>query len=310
MVRLTGAILCALALTAVGSLSAFATPTLSPALEGLLAPPPSSDYIEATPGGAGLLEGPFTSRDWSLLAASGTEATRTQRTLDRDGFVAGYGRTWVQRGTRHVLIEGVFAFNGGRGAKSYFSQSQLADKALPSYKGPLTVEGIPIYYGEQLFDAAQGLYTHAFAVVKGNDLFLTAVASLMDDLGTSGATQAKKQYDLAPEYTIPPALWPQEGTAPANDFGRLAGDIVIGVLLLGSAGLVVALVLRSRRHPSSPSMAMAGDVQALAVTLSPDGKYWWDGQTWKDAAHDVPPTVQRSGDGRFWWDGRVWRPIL
>jgi hypothetical protein len=306
LVRVTGATLVCLSLFGLGSVNALATPSPSPPLEGVLAPPPASDYIEATPGGAGLLEGPFNSRDWSLLAASGTEATRTQQTLDRDGFVAGYGRTWVQRGTRHVLIEGVFAFSGGRGAKSYFSQSQLADKALPSYKGPLTVEGIPTYYGEQLYDAAQGLYTHAFAVVKGNDLFLTAVASLKDDLGNSGATQTKKQYDLAPPFTIPPAQWPSEGTTAANDIGRVAAGVLIGVLVLGVIGVIVGFVIRSRQRPS---MLIAGASPAVTVTLSPDGKYWWDGVAWKDTEQEVPPAAQRSGDGQSWWDGRAWRPI-
>ena len=304
LLRLSGAIVCALSLFGLASVVALATPSPSPSLDGLLAPPPAADYIEATPGGAGLLEGPFTSHDWSLLAASGTEATRTETTLDRDGFVAGYGRTWVQRGTRHVLIEGVFAFNGGNGSKSYFSQSQLADKTLASYTGPLTLDGIPTYYGERLYDPAQGLYTDAFAMVKGNDLFLVAVASLKDDLGSSGATQAKKQYDMAPDFTIPPSQWPQSITATGFGFGWLLGDVFIGAVLLAVIGVVATLVVRSRRRP-----ALAGAGPLASLTLSPDGKYWWDGLAWKDANLEVPPTAQRSGDGQFWWDGNAWRPV-
>jgi hypothetical protein len=45
------------------------------------------------------------------------------------------------------------------------------------------------------------------------------------------------------------------------------------------------------------------------VQLSDDGKYWWDGQAWKDASLEAPPSAQRSSDGTLWWDGRNWRPV-
>lgn len=37
-----------------------------------------------------------------------------------------------------------------------------------------------------------------------------------------------------------------------------------------------------------------------AVTLSPDGRWWWNGQAWQPAV---------SADGRFRWDGTAWRPL-
>jgi hypothetical protein len=43
--------------------------------------------------------------------------------------------------------------------------------------------------------------------------------------------------------------------------------------------------------------------------MSPDGAFWWDGQTWRDAQHEVPPAAQRSADGAFWWDGQKWRAV-
>ena len=51
-------------------------------------------------------------------------------------------------------------------------------------------------------------------------------------------------------------------------------------------------------------------------TLSPDGRWWWDGQRWRPVA---PANVNqlrqdstgrwRSGDGRQWWDGQQWHRV-
>jgi len=43
--------------------------------------------------------------------------------------------------------------------------------------------------------------------------------------------------------------------------------------------------------------------------MSPDGNYWWDGQTWRDASREAPPAALRSLDGYYWWDGRTWRTV-
>ena len=78
---------------------------------------------------------------------------------------------------------------------------------------------------------------------------------------------------------------------------------MLGVVV---AGLVVFLVLR--RRPPAPS-AYASFAPALSLQMSADGHYWWDGQSWRDAAQEAPASAQRSDDGYYWWDGRTWRPV-
>jgi hypothetical protein len=61
--------------------------------------------------------------------------------------------------------------------------------------------------------------------------------------------------------------------------------------------------------PIQGSFPAAVAVPPSAVQMSDDRRSWWDGATWRDAEHEVPPGAQRSTDGQFWWDGQAWRPI-
>src|SRR5438067_308685 len=162
---------------ALGPLAATAapSPSPSPSLDKVLAPPPGSGFTELT---TGVLHGEFSAHDWATTNASGADATETQSTLTKDGFVDGYGKTWAQPSAGHAMIEAVIGFLAMR----------------------------------------------------------------------------------------------RRGSAPA-------------------------------------AMVGAGGAPAGAVQMSDDGNYWWDGQTWRDAAHETPPMAQRSGDGTLWWDGRTWRPV-
>jgi hypothetical protein len=42
-------------------------------------------------------------------------------------------------------------------------------------------------------------------------------------------------------------------------------------------------------------------------TLSPDRRFWWNGQLWIDASQAVPPGAVMSPDGLYWWDGVSWQ---
>jgi len=54
----------------------------------------------------------------------------------------------------------------------------------------------------------------------------------------------------------------------------------------------------------------AGSTPAARQTiLSPDRRYWWDGEGWQDTTMTAPPDSPRSPDGRWWWDGATWRPL-
>jgi hypothetical protein len=109
------------------------------------------------------------------------------------------------------------------------------------------------------------------------------------------------QYKSAPDATIPQSEWLQ------TDAASVALSAGIYAVIAGVVLAVAGLVMRSRRRTFSGVAMQAAP--APAVQMSPDGGYWWDGQGWRDAAHEVPPFAQRSTDGHFWWDGPQWRPV-
>ena len=299
-----------LAVTAAAVLSAasiaLAAPSPSPALSGILTPP-GSGFVEATSDIPGALEGSFDPQTFVTKLKS-THAAEVQQTLQRYGFEDGYWRMWINQAAGRVLAEMVIAFSGGDGAKRWLSGAQATDKADPSYQHSETLTGITSdYYGARFLYSADQSYSDWFAFVKGNDYFGISVVSTSSDLGTTAADQTTAQYLAAPDNTIPPSQWASlavTGGASAADFlGSAIGRILIYALIGGVAALIVGLVRRGRR-----GAAVAPVIQNAGGQMSADGRWWWDGQSWHDAAVEVPPGAQRSGDGRYWWDGTRWRP--
>jgi hypothetical protein len=191
------------------------------------------------------------------------------------------------------------AFGAGDGANRWLRSAQLADKADPNYQNSLSLTGIDNYYGAHFFYASSKTYGDGFAFVKGNDFFTLIFVSAADDLGTQAADQAKVQFSSAPDYTIPPAQQ-NPGNSAAYAAGGLTADVLFIAIIVGVILFVVGMVRRSRRRPA---------IAVGALQLSPDGRYWWDGQAWKDSQLEIPATAQKSADGQLWWDGRAWRPV-
>ena len=283
--------------------AALASPTPSPSLSGILAPPPTADYVEAAPTSASVLEGQFDATTFGVKLKV-PNAAQVEQTLARDGFVDGFWRTW-QKGHERVLLEMVIAFSGRDGAKSWLRGAEATDKLDADYLHPLSISGIDEYYGAHFYYKSSRTYGDWYAFVKGNDYFGLVIASAHDDLGTSAADQTKAQYAFAPAATIPQSQWPESRSSTvAFNVGSLLGGGIVLVLLAGLVLFVVGLARRSRRQTS-----FAGSVPGAGVQMSPDGRYWWDGQSWRDAQVQVPPSAQRSADGHFWWDGKQWRPV-
>jgi hypothetical protein len=312
-----GRLLCAIGVGIVVLLQpavALAASSPSPSLDGLLAAPPGSDFVELPATTPNVFAGAFDAQ--GFVTIDGTpDPTNDQKTMEADGFLSGFGKTWVQRSVNHALIEAVLAFKGGLGAGQWMRQLQAADKSQPEYKNAVTVDGISNYYGEHLYDATNVVYSDAFVMVKGNDAFLVVAASPKDDLGTIGSTQAKKQYDAAPAQTIPQAEWPESKVVNVvTTTVKVVGGVLVGILIILAIAVVV-IVTRSRRRPMLQAVPVMGGpggvapVPIAAVQMSDDRRSWWDGTTWKDAEHEAPPSAQRSSDGQFWWDGQTWRPI-
>ncbi|HEV2141066.1 MAG TPA: hypothetical protein VGT01_07720 [Candidatus Dormibacteraeota bacterium] len=294
-------------------LAAEAAPTPSPSLDTVLVKPPAIDFNELT---TSAFNGLFTAHDFATLNGNNSAAIQTENTLNRDGFVQGYGKTWTQASSGHGLIEAVMAFAGGQGAKNALRSLETGDKSDASYTGADTVAGVNPYYGAHFVDPTHGLIEDAFGFVKGNDVFAVLFVSSKDDVADLAATQTKLQYDSAPGSTIPSWQWPENtsGGSAAFQLGAITAGVLIALLIVGVVGVVVGLVLRTRRRaPAVAGYAMTGAPAGYslppAVEMSPDGSYWWDGQAWRDAAQEAPPHAQRSTDGVYWWDGRTWREV-
>jgi hypothetical protein len=301
---------------ALAPVTAFAIPSPNPGLDSILAAAPSADWAEAATTTPGVFEGPFTAQQYVALGTS-SNAAAAKATLVQDGFVAGFGRTWVLHSSQRALVEAVIAFTGASGAKQWLSSSQKADKADPTYQGSLTATGLDPYYGARYLNSTTNVYADAFVFVKGNDLFIVGSASAQDDKGAAAKAQALAQYKFAPAYTIPPSAWPKTAAPAAAPnlvlrLGQFVGGALPTAVLIGVTALTAALVLRSRRQASEavpPGADTAQTVPPGHVELSPDRKSWWDGRVWRDASKEVPVTAIKSGDGAYWWDGASWRRV-
>lgn len=306
----------ALLQTAVALAAPSPSPMPAPALNGILLSPPGTGFVESDPSTPGIFEGPFDAAGYAAITSTANTA-QSKQTLDHDGFLSGFGRTWVSQASHHIYVEAVMAFGGAEGAKTWLGQSELADKAWPSYQHSITISGIGTYYGARLVvDRAQSIYADAYVFVKGNDTFLVSTVSTSDDLATTAATQTKRQYDSAPPYTVPPAQWPESKVSnTASNAGKVVGA-ALGAILILAAMVGTYFVARSLRRPALQAVSAHGGpvggepAPIAAVQMSEDRHSWWDGTTWRDAEHDIPPAAQRSSDGTFWWDGVTWRPII
>jgi hypothetical protein len=289
--------------------AAMGSPALSPTLDTVLVAPPSADFKELT---TGQLHGSFTAHDWATSESS-TRASDIEASLTHDGFVAGYGDTWVQASVAHALVEAVMAFTGGKGARDWLTSAEAGDKSDPSYQHADSISGIDPYYGGHFTYPSNSTIGDIFVFAKGNDIFVLGFVSQKDDVLNLAIAQTKAQYDAAPASTIPSSQWPENATHPASNLiGFIVAAIIVLLLVIG----VVAFAAR-RTRGAAPAMvpaavpAMGGPAMGTpaVIQMSPDGKFWWDGQGWKDTAVEIPPTAQRSPDGQSWWDGRGWRPV-
>jgi hypothetical protein len=283
-----------------------ASPSPTPTLDTLLAAPPSG-FQELT---TSTFHGSFSAHDYATVSDP-TKATAIEATLTHDGFVGGYGKTWVQQAATHALLEAVIAFTGGHGARDWLTAAEAGDKSDPSYVHADSMSGIDTYYGGHFNYATTSTVGDFFSFVKGNDVFLLGFVSRKDDVLNLATAQAKAQFDSAPADTIPSSQWPENAThGLAFNVGVLIVPIIVVILLI----VFIAVVISRRRATPAmvpaavPGMGVAAATPAT-IQMSADGRFWWDGQAWKDTEQEIPPNAQRSGDGQSWWDGRGWRPV-
>ena len=285
---------------ALAPLATAASPAPSPALSTVLIAPNGSYTEQQDP----TEDGPVTAQDYaasdSLVLAE----------LQRDHWVQGYARTWVTADGKHGVTEVVVAFGGHRDAVSWLNtfKSRSASQFMVR---PITADGVDTYVGAHYANPSQPLYLDLGAFAKGNDFFTVSALSKADDLGDLATTQAKRQFDAAPAYSIAPNQWPENAGRSSFNFSPAVLPLAIGgsaFLVISIVGALVVVVVASRRRPpqlvSAPAIAAPG-----GLLMSQDGRYWWDGQAWRDAEKEAPPDALRSSDGYYWWDSRTWRPL-
>src|SRR5207245_7508841 len=136
--------------------------------------------------------------------------TETEATLNRDGFLDGYGKTWASSSAGHAMVEAVMAFKGGAGARKALTALETSDKADPSYKHADTVSGIDPYYGAHFAESSSNTVGDLFVFAKGNDIFFGILASTKDDVLTLSAQQAEAQHEAAAGSTIARRPWPRK----------------------------------------------------------------------------------------------------
>lgn len=287
-------------------MTAVGAPSPSPSLNTVLAQPPSG-FSELTT--AEFPKGAFTAHEYAQ-ASNSAKADQIEKTLNRDGFVDGFGKTWIHNADQHALVEAVIAFTGKNGAKDWLSAAEAGDKTDPTYVHSDTIDGISPSYGGH-FAPSTGTVGDVFSFVKGNDVFIVGFISVKDDVLDLARSQAKSQYSTAPNETIPSSQWPEnQGKSSSFQAGYIVGGLLPIFVIIGIAAAVFGVVRNRRRGAMTPAIAgTAGTAGAAGVQMSGDGNHWWDGQAWRDAAAEAPPSAQRSADGTLWWDGQRWRPV-
>ena len=243
-----------LALTLISAGVLLAAPTPAVSLDGLLAPPPSAGYVADTEANGTRL-GSFDAAEYAGYLA-GSNDSKLTTTLSQDGFEGGFGASWTEQTTGRGLVELVVAFAGGKGARSWLNTAEALARENDHYNGSLTVFGIGQYYGVRYADASEPAYADVVSFTKGNDFFTVGFISNADDLGAAAATQAKKQFDFAPDDSIPPALWPENlrRLAGGIDALKLAAVAALTIVVLGFLAST-ALFFYVRREALAPADA-------------------------------------------------------
>jgi hypothetical protein len=237
-------------LTALIAIAAMTVAQGSVDLAEILAPPPTSDYLDS--GGAqGGLTGAFDAHQYAVwLTATPSDAPRIENILRQEGFLRGYARSWTALsstkasigGNRHNrLIETVEEYNGGAGAQARYDgvvkftrSGQMVREIAPPVAhafGAVTASG----------------YSYFVMFVKGNDVYIVRMGSEVDDMTAIVVVQAKAQFAVAPPYTIAPSSW-VTAPSPDNPVVATAKTVLVGALIFGTAVLRVVLLYKNRRQ--------------------------------------------------------------
>ena len=257
------------------SLAALAGGQGSIDLSEVVAKPLDAEFTES--GGAGFLTGAFDAHRYAVwLATTGSQVTPIEDTLNAEGFVRGYARSWsrpihqevgVGESRLQYLSETVEEFQSDVGATQRLNGTQAYTLNMSGYQNKIE-PSIANAYGAVVDLGYSIEYTVAFR--KGNDAYYVEMESGVNNLTDQVTAQARSQYDVAPAYSIPPDKWraPEQPAGVANvqdDRYILARSLfspVVGVPVFILVGVVLVWLRRVRRPsaqgPHVPVIEEAG----------------------------------------------------
>lgn len=247
----------ALSALAIGALvltpmTALAAATPSPeTMRAALADPVERGFIEADIGAAGTLEGPFDAEAYAKyneLSGLDEQTGRSMvQSLQRNGFVGGYGRVWYQpRGAFEYLGELVMVFTSSSGAASIASASKIRyqqDHGFQSLVEPHLNKG-----SFAVTETSGGYNWTAVIFQKGSSLFALVRGSDVKNRTDEALAQARRAYAVAP-FSLGGWVAPDERAGVAQSFRLLA---VVGLMLLLAVATLVAVIVLVPRARVKP----------------------------------------------------------
>jgi len=224
---------------------------------------------------AGLIPNPSSS-SWQLDQDSSGPLTASDiygaKAGSIKGFVDSYMKFWTQPG--EILFDRLDRFSSVVWSAFRFDQSKAADQKDKAHTSFKSVSRFGEGACEVTYPAdSDGFKTDVLVFTQG-DYFAVILIAAKDATPDHSVLmdQAGRQLDQIP---IPISEY--------NSIGRVMQSAITGASLLFLVvavvtAVVIFYVVRSRpsRNDRAPMMA---------THLSPDGRYWWDGTTWRP----VPP---------------------
>ena len=259
----------------------------APDLSTYLAGAPGTDWVEAT-ASKDVIDGPFNAHEWATYVGD----SPTERALNNDHFVGGYGRAWEQKATKDFVEEQVLLFQASSGANHAYDSFKLDGKTQKTYSSEFaTWDDTNAWGSTYVFESGDRAYSVQFR--KGNLVFFVNWYTTNQDLSQKALDIARTEFVAAPDGL---QLTSNSQSLPQSAQWAIGLGFVVFVVLVAA----VIFVLVRRRRAGSP-LAVAG------IQMSADGAHWWDGAQWRSSATEIPPGAQRSPDGAYWWDGQTWR---
>jgi hypothetical protein len=195
--------------------------------------------------------------------------------LRSQGFESGYRRSWIDPGTRELLVERDYLFGSAFGAGFWLGTIKSGDERGADWRQTYDTASLPNSFGGYRV-LADGTYNTVVEFVPGDRVLAVSISSPAGAEEALALEQARQERAL-----VPSEAFSQNGVAGfAKVIGYAAGFLVLVALVAGA--IIFFAVGSSRRH--TPATA-----RPPAVMYSPDGRWWWDGRQWQPVAGGPPP---------------------